>query len=303
MTNSTEKDNQHASTGSSLEVKVDLEEFEKRLAGVRQEFHEELNQSVLYTEPQKKLDVPLNFNIPGAIERAPDKEIEKIKEVSAQTGLLASLALEAEQSQLKKQTVDQDRQEKNRRVHDALERALKFFNPFIQHVNAVEPPIKRTYRLDARSVFANLKWQGALVDARKQSMSDSAQLSHVAFSVNFVAPEPVLLKRPWGQFDAVKKELQHLKISALDDLDAIHKKPKQEWLEARLDPALPVQILFRGNYDLGKVDVMTRNLADFGQTAFRLEPADISGGLLDELGLFLLCRADMLPLLLRPPGN
>lgn len=303
MTNSTEKDKQLGSTTSSLEVKFDVDEFEKRLAEVRQEFHEELNQSVLYTEPQNKFDVPLNFNIPGADERAPKKEIEVVQATTAQTGLLASLAQEAEQSQQKKHADDQDKQEKSRAVNDALDRVLKFFNPFIQHVNAVEPAISRIYRLDARSVFANLKWQGALVDSRKQSMSDSALLSHVTFSVNFVAPESVLLKRPWGQFDAVKKELQHLKITALDDLDAIRKRPKQEWLETRLDPALPVQILFRGNYELGKIDVMTRNLADFGQTAFRLEPADITSGVLDELGLFLLCRAEVLPPILRTTSN
>lgn len=264
---------------------------------MRQDFDNELKQSVLYKEPQTAV-VSLNFDIPDAVEAVPKKEFKERKEALPESGLLASLALEAKQSQQNRQYLDQDRQTKNRNVHEALDRVVKFFIPFIRHVNEVEPAVNRTYRLDARSVYANLKWQGALVDSRKQNMTDTALLNHVAFSVNQLAPEPVLFKRPWGQFDALKKELQLLKIQTLDDLDEI-RRPKQEWLETRLDPALPVQIVFQGNYDLGKVDILTRNLADFGQAAFRLAPEEMSGALLDELGLFLIGRADKPPVLLR----
>jgi hypothetical protein len=170
-------------------------------------------------------------------------------------------------------------------------------------VNNVEPAINRIYRLDARTVFANLKWEGAIVDARKHSISDSSQLAYVAFSVNLRAPEPVMLKRPWDQFDALKKELHHLRLRTLEDLEVIHKKPKQEWLEAQLDSALPVQITFKGNYENGKIDVLTRNLADFGQVAFRLEVDDISTALMDELGLFLIGRTAKPPVLLRASGH
>jgi hypothetical protein len=298
MTKSTEKNNQDDKVDLSAAVEFDPLEFEKRLAEVRQDFNNELKQSVLYKEPQTG-EVPLNFNIPDAVVETHKKEIKAEMETPQQSGLLASLALEAKQSEQNRQSVDQDKQAKSRCVHDALDRVLKFFVPFVQHVNALDPAINRTYRLDARSVFTNLKWQGAQVDSRKQNMNDAALLNHVAFSVNLLAPEPVLLKRPWGQFEAVKKELLHLKIRTLDDLDVIHKKPKQEWLETHLDPALPVQIVFRGNYDLGKIDILTRNLADFGQAAFRLAPEDISATLLDELGLFLICRTDQPPVLLR----
>jgi len=299
MTNSSEKNKKEADAALHSAVQFDMGEFEKRLAGVRQDFQDELKQSVMYKEPNYT-DVPLNFEIPAASEATPEKvqHIEE-KESAPQSGLLASLALEANQSLQNRQVLDQDRQASNARVHGTLDRVLKFFIPFTRHVNNVEPAINRTYRLDARSVYANLKWQGALVDARKQNMSDAALLSHVAFSVNFVAPEPVMLKRPWGQFEALKKELHNLKLRSLDDLDVMHKRPKQEWLEARLDPALPVQIVFQGNYEMGKIEVLTRNVADFGQAVFRLEPESVSIALLDELGIFLIGRADKLPALLR----
>lgn len=298
MTKSTGQNNQEKNSDLASAVKFDQGEFEKRLAEVSQDLDKELKQSVVYKEPGQ-LEVPLNFNIPG-VAAAPKKENIKAEaaEEEPQSGLLASLAQEARQSLKNRDAVDQEKLGRDQEVHAALARALKFFVPFIKHVNAVEPAINRIYRLDARSVFANLKWKDALVDSRKQSMSESALLSHVAFSVNLQAPEPVLLKRPWEQFEALVKELNHLKIRALDDLHAIYKRPQQEWLETRLDPALPVQIMFHGSYETGRIEILTRNLADFGQTAFSLEPVQISQALLDELGLYLIGRTDKLPVLL-----
>lgn len=298
MTKFTENQTKIAETALNSAVKFDVDEFEKRLADMHQEFNDELKQSVLYKDPGL-VDVELNFNLPEAAKAIPEQIIKnKVIEVQQPSSLLASLALEAEQSQLGREALDQDTQARHHAVHDALERVFQFSMPFTRHANTVEPNIKRAYRLDARSVFANLKWHGGVVDSRKQSISDSALRSYVSFSVNLLAPAPILLKRPWEQFEALKKELHYLKLRALDDLDVIHKKPKQEWLETYLEPALPVQIIFQGNYDLGKIDILSRNLADFGQSAFRLAPEQISAALLDELGLFLIGRSDKPPPLL-----
>jgi hypothetical protein len=303
MTKSTIHNKQEDNADLNLAVQFDMRDFEKRLADVNQKFHDELKQSVCYKEPGHA-DFPLNFNIPEAAQ-ATTKKVQKdeVLDVASESGLLASLALEARQNQQNREIADQNNQARNQRVDEALDRIFKFFIPYVRHVNNVEPAINRIYRLDARSVFANLKWQGGLVNSRKQNLSDSALRSYVAFGVNFLAPEPVLFKRPWGQFEAIKKELQNLKIRTWDDLDEIHKKPKQEWLETYLDPALPVQIIFQGNYDLGKIDILTHNLADFGQTAFRLEPENMSAALLDELGLFLIGRADKPPVLMCTPDK
>jgi hypothetical protein len=300
-----EKNNQEPPTDLDAVVQFDAGDFDKRLAETNKAFQDELAKSRVYTESSQE-KVTLNFTIPEArtvTAQATTKTTVEENQVLPQSSFLASLAMEAKQSQQDRNSLDDEKHTSNQSVHEALDRVLKFFVPFIQHVNAMAPAINRTYRLDARSIFANLKWQGALVDSRKQGMNDESLISYVAFSVNLMAPEPVLFKRPWGQFDALKKELQLLKIRPLDDLDQLHKKPKQEWLETHLDPALPVQISFQGNYELGKIDVLTRNLADFGQNTFRLEPANISAYVLDELGLFLIGRTDKLPGLLRPANR
>ena len=168
MTKFTENKKQIVDTDLNSAVKFDLDEFERRLADMRQEFHDELQQSVFYKVPGL-VDVPLNFNLAEAAQAIPEQIIKnKVIEIQQPSSLLASLALEAEQSQLGREALDQGTQARNLFVHDALERVFQFFMPFTRHVNTVEPNIKRVYRLDARSVFANLKWHGGVVDSKKK---------------------------------------------------------------------------------------------------------------------------------------
>ena len=230
---------------------------------------------------------------------APPVNLPGFQADSSQSGLLASLAKEAknkEKAEVDRQSADQSKQQ---RVHDALNRVIKFLQPFIKHVNDVEPMINRIYRYDARTVFSNLKWRGAVIDSRKQSLSESALIDYVAFSVNLFAPEPVLLKRPWGPIETFKNELQHLRLRVIDDMEAANKNPKHEWLEAKLAPDFPMQIRFQGNYAEASINVMCRNVGTFGVVAYKLVPDEVTPAFLDDLGLFLLGRSDKLPAQLR----
>ena len=144
-------------------VSYDFTDFEKRLKESRLEFENEIGRSVVYKEPQAdkamvKTDIPAATHADAKKEPA-SKPVE--------SGLLASLALEAKDSLNAKQTLDQDMHARASRVHEALDRILKFLILFALHVNNVEPAINRIYRLDARTVFDKLKWQGAIVDSRK----------------------------------------------------------------------------------------------------------------------------------------
>ena len=216
-----------------------------------------------------------------------------------QSGLLAGLAREAQQRSGSVQSALQESQNSDRRVNDALSRTVKFFNPFIRHVNEVEPTINRTYRYDARTIYADLKWRDATIESRKQSLSDVALTDFVALSVNLCAPGPVLLKRPWGPLETIKKELHLLKLRLIDDIEGVNKKPKQEWLEARLAADFPMQIRFQGNYNESNINVMCLNMGAFGVSDYKLDPDDITPAFLDDLGLFLLGRSEKLPVQLR----
>lgn len=217
----------------------------------------------------------------------------------SESGLLAGLAREAKESLGSRQSALQESQARDGRVNDALNRIARFLNPFVRHVNEVGPAINRTYRYDARTIYSSLKWRDAAIESRKQSLSDAALTDFVALSVNLCAPGPVLLKRPWGPLETIKKELQVLKLRVIDDMDAANKKPKQEWLETRLAADFPVQIKFQGNYTESNINVVCLNIAAFGASAYKLDPDDATPAFLDDLGLFLLGRSDKLPAQLR----
>lgn len=280
---------------NNIMMDFNLEEFNKRQdEEERQQARRMARETTRLEEPED--DEP-TVKIPAPSPAASQKELPPA--APPETGLLARLAREAQEKLDSKQSAEDEKQARNRRVHETLDRIYKFFTPFIKHVNSMEPAIGRTYRLDARTVFANLKWRGATIDSRKQSLADMAPLAFVVFGVNLCTTEAVMIKRPRDQFEALKRELQHLGLRPLDDLDELYKKQKQEWLEARLEPSFPVQITFKGNYETGKIEVATRNMEYFGAAAFKLAPEDITPALLDELGLFLMGGANKPPGLLR----
>lgn len=111
--------------------------------------------------------------------------------VPAQTatdgGLLAELAAEANA----RSGVASRRASDRRLIHEALDRIYRFLDVFCRHVNTLAPAIARTYRLDARAAYGELRWQEAMVKSRKDSLSEAALLDFVAFRVRLVAPAPV----------------------------------------------------------------------------------------------------------------
>lgn len=217
-----------------------------------------------------------------------------------ESSFLAELARESAQKQGANLSATQALQARSQRLHDALNRIVGFFTPLIQYANNMEPDISRSYPLDARTAYTRLKWRGAFLDARKQDLSSTALLAHVTFSVNYCAPEPVLATRPWDQLEALKAELNNLKLKALDESELDSKRPKQEWLQVRLAPEFPVHLRFQANYDKGHIDVMSRNLLAFGISAYKLQPEEVTSAMLDDLGRVLLSRADKLPSALLP---
>ena len=194
----------------------------------------------------------------------------------------------------------QELQIRSQKVHDALNRIVGFFSSLAEFANEMEPEISRNYRLDARTCYSNLKWRAARVDARKQNLSSTALIAYISFTVNYHAPEPILVTRPWNQLEALKVELENLRLAPLDKSQLDGKRPKQEWLQVQLSQDLPVHIRFQANYEKGEIDVLTLNLLSFGIMTFRLNEEDVRAPLLDEIGRVLLSRSDELPKALQP---
>jgi hypothetical protein len=264
-------------------------DIEQRLAAERNNSAHEHIEKPSSTPPVTAASAP---NTPQAI---PATTSSKIFESS----FLAELSKEAEKKLDENLSATQELMARAQKLNDALARIAAFFTQLIQFANQMEPDISRCYRLDARTSYNQLKWKGAFLDIRKQDLSSTALLAHLTFTVNYQAPEPIVVSRPWNQLDALKAELGNLKLKVLDDTELDSQRPKQEWLQVHLSPDLPVQVRFLANYDKGHIDILSRNLIAFGISSFRLLPEDVSSNVLDDIARVLLGRSDMLPAALR----
>ena len=283
---------------ASLESIVDfsMDDFEKRL----EETREEVFRKGGMKEPEELdgvslKEVKLNFDhaIPATQTQA-TPDISPAGEATS-SNLLAGLAQEARGAQSAQQAALQDGQAKAKQIDETLKQLIKYFTPFIKHVNEMKPEIKRIYRYKTETAYANLKWQNAILDFRKQSLSDLALLDYFALTITLCAPHPLPIKRPWEPLENLQKELQNSRLRLADNTDLESIKRKQAWLEVQLAPDFPIQIRFQGNYQENLIDVTCRNLEAFGVTTYKLDPDDVVQAFIDNMGLYLLDRTDNLP--------
>lgn len=213
---------------------------------------------------------------------------------------LAELTREADQITNSRGQAIQDRHVRSQRLHEALAQIFKFLHALAAHVNRMEPQIGRIYSLDARTVYKDLACRNAFAEARKQDISDSALNDYVTFGLNLCTPHQVVCSRSWMHLEEMKRELQSLRIGILNDDDIDGKKAKQEWVQVRLAQNFPAHIKFQANYGKFCIEVSSRNLGAFGNANFLLDPEAVTQALLDDLGRFIIGRANKLPLALLP---
>jgi hypothetical protein len=262
-------------------------------------------------------------------------------EDKSESRLFAKLAHQAQVKAVEKQSVPHARIQpaehysKSRRLHETLGKIAQYLDPLAQHVKKAEPHIKRSYIFDPQTVFTNLTCRTAHSDSRKQYLSESALLDHVLLSVILCAPAPVDISQPLDMFEALKEQLNKLKLRSLDDLDLLGKQLQEyklrlqtiddmdllgqvqqvnklklqtfdgldllgkvlqdDLIHLRLAPDFPMHVQFKGNYGEDCIDVHTLNIEAFGLVTYKLKVEDVSPELMDGIGLFLLDHIDRFP--------
>ena len=212
------------------------------------------------------------------------------------SGFLAELASEATKKLEAERAVQEDRETIKQNVNAALLRTFQFFNLFTKHLNALESDVPRTYALDAKTQFSQLKWKSGMVEFRKQSFADNALMEYVYFQVKVLSPEPVVVIRRWEQYDEIKKDLDAYGLKAADDMYELWRNRSQKaTFQVNLDPELIIWMRFKGNYAGGSIDIESNNLDGFGAANGKLKPELLQSNILDGIGRFLLGRSSSLP--------
>lgn len=311
--------------------------IEKQLEEVRQGVSMETKNSVISEFEEQLITTP--------VKDQKALSLQLPQEDKSESSLFARLARDAQAKSVAKQSVQHARVQpaehytKARHLHETLGRIAKYLDPLAQHVKKAEPHIKRSYIFDPQTVFTNLTCRTAHSDSRKQYLSESALLDHVLFSVILCAPAPVEISRPLDMIEALKEQLDKLKLRSLEDMDLLGKELKEyklrlqtiddmdllglvlqvnklklqlfdgldllekvlqnDLIQLRLAPDFPMHVQFKANYEENYIDVHTLNIEAFGIISFKLEVEDVTSELMDGIGLFLLDHTDKLPDALR----
>jgi hypothetical protein len=273
------------------DIDSSMADFERRLEAERMRQPRPATAEPASAIPKPRIAQPPVEAAPAAAPEAHSETVPAAATDPAVGGLLAELAAEANEKggdRASRRTID------GRRIHEALDRAFRFFDVFCRHANALNPAISRTYRLDTQTSYGDLRWQEAMVKSRRDSLSEAALLDFVAFRVRLAARAPVTVTVGWNKLDAFKKDMHILDLRTAEgvDLDGV---VEQGEIVMHLAADFPVQITFGANHDSGRIDVLSRNLEGFGIAAFTCDPDDITQGFLDGLGRYLLARTHNLP--------
>ncbi len=180
------------------------------------------------------------------------------------------------------------------RISGALQRIFEFLHPFCQYANTLRPQIARPYRLDSSAIFADLQWQEAYADRRRQDLREKALIDHVSFNLRLAAPKPVTVVRRWDGLASLRNEIHLLNLRSLEEME-LNDKPLQEYVAVRLAPDFPVQLNFRGDYEEGRIEILGRNFEGFSISAFVVAPEQVDRVFLDGLGRYLLGQTNALP--------
>lgn len=279
-----------------------LNDLEQRLAAANAQAHSFLNSPHLADnqKPECKSDLPTDA-LPEHTATSPSRPDPVSRpakyEEAGEKDFLAELEREVA-VRVHDLGAQQGHHAKTQELHKALSRIFAFLHRMSGHANKLQPAITRSYRLDTQIAYEDLHAHDAFADSRKQDMSESSHLSHVNFRMRLVAPQPIGLLRRWDQLDGLKKDLHILNLRLLDE-PTFTKKPDQEFIKLALAQDFPLQLSFKGNYKMHRIDVSSRNLEGFCVSSFVLDIAEVNQDFLDELGRFLLSRSPLLPGALR----
>ena len=270
-------------------IDFNMDDFEVRLKEAKQEADRNSAALIFESQPDNSLREVIQ-EVHQYIQSSP---------VSDESGLSGGLAREAKDS---RQLALQEAQIRGKRVDDGLNRIAKYFQLFIRQVNDAQPKVSRAYRFDEQTTYPSLKWKKAIIDSRKLSLSDMAFMDYVLLKINLCATVSALpkatetgaLKAP-STFGRFKKGFDFLAKRVIGDAGATDKKPEPEPFKGHPAPDIFTQIKFQGNYTEYNINIQSRNMESYGDSAYKLEINDVTPELLDSLGIFLLGRSDKLP--------
>jgi hypothetical protein len=183
------------------------------------------------------------------------------------------------------------RDEANRRVTEALERAYKYLKELAEQLDVLKPKYtNKGYTIPNVPEFSGLAWESGSVDLQA---GPSRRPERVSLHYRITGQKHVRATREFPRSEKVKQMLVEHKIEyhAKDQRNA---KGSLESTTFLFDCEIKASLTLEGRYDSGKLLLKTRNVEHFGALEQLISPEAVTAESLEELAGFILGEVNRL---------
>lgn len=193
---------------------------------------------------------------------------------------------------------EENRDEINNRVSEALERAYRYLKELTQQLNVVKPAYDKGYTIVGVPGFAGLRWEAGNADFYTRQLSPAKQLyERVTLNFRLSGGKQVQVTVDSPANDRLKRLLTENRVE-FTIKDALNSRGLIERSTFMLPCEVKASVLLQGNFETGRILLRTINVERFGVLEHQLDPAAITPDALEEFAGFIIGEEHQIGLLL-----
>jgi hypothetical protein len=169
------------------------------------------------------------------------------------------------------------------RISAALSRAYCYLDEFISRLNVEKPVYASTYSMIGVRQFSGLKWEGGSVESRKRQMPSGEEIyEQVSMGFSLASEGKLRVMRDRAGSERLRQVLidRHVEFTCHDERGA---RGASGWKTFVLSCKVVAGLQLTGDVESGEIRLNTRNIEEFGEVQYILQPEDLDEASLREL--------------------
>lgn len=198
------------------------------------------------------------------------------------------------------QQKEENRDEINTRVSEALERTYRYLKELVEQLNVVKPTYDKGYTIIGVPDFSGLRWEAGNADFHKRQVSPAKQLyERVTLNFRLSGGKQVQVTVDSPANERLKRLLAENRIE-FTIKDQLNSRGLVERSTFMFPCEIKASVLMQGNFETGRILLRTINVEHFGVVEHQLDPAAITSDALEEFAGFIIGEERQIgPLLLK----
>ena len=169
------------------------------------------------------------------------------------------------------------------RISAALERAYRYLDDFTSRLNIEKPVYSNTYSMIGVRQFSGLKWEGGSVELRKREAASGEEIyEQVSMDFCLASDGKLRVTRDRAGSERLRQVLidRHVQFTCHDERGA---RGASGWKTFVLTCKVVAGLQLTGDVESGEIRLNTRNIEEFGEVQYILQPEDLDQESLREL--------------------